>query len=120
MKISVASTLFLAASAIAGRSPQHVNKKLPERMRSEPAGLPAVSLDKRAATKKKQHIIPQNKNTTSTYQHSRCSSRPGSTHDDSCCGEAWTIMDNANTMQSMPLMAPRFLTLISILVSNMP
>jgi len=64
MKFSVASTLFLATSAIAGRSPQHVNKKLPERMRREPANLPAVGLDKRAATKKKHHIIPQNKNTT--------------------------------------------------------
>jgi carboxypeptidase D len=77
MKFSVASTLFLATSAIAGRSPQHVNKKLPERMRREPANLPAVGLDKRAATKKKHHIIPQNKNTTSTYQHSRCGSGPG-------------------------------------------
>jgi hypothetical protein len=71
MRISVVSTLLLATSAIAGRSPQHVNKKLPERMRREPAGLPAVGLDKRAATKKKHHIIPQNKNTTSMYQHSR-------------------------------------------------
>ncbi|KAI4730906.1 alpha/beta-hydrolase [Aureobasidium sp. EXF-10728] len=64
MKASVFSTLLLASSAIAGRSPQHVNKKLPERIRREPAGLPAVGLDKRAATKKKHHIIPQNKNTT--------------------------------------------------------
>ncbi|KAG9554964.1 alpha/beta-hydrolase, partial [Aureobasidium melanogenum] len=64
MKVSVVSTLLLASSAIAGRSPQHVNKKLPERMRREPAGLPAVGLDKRAATKKKHSIIPQNQNTT--------------------------------------------------------
>ncbi|KAH0337454.1 alpha/beta-hydrolase, partial [Aureobasidium melanogenum] len=64
MKVSVVSTLLLASSAIAGRSPQHVNKKLPERVRREPAGLPAVGLDKRAATKKKHHIIPQNQNTT--------------------------------------------------------
>ena len=78
MKISVASTLFLAASAIAGRSPQHVNKKLPERMRREPAGLPAVGLDKRTANKKKHHIIPQNKNTTSMCQHSGPRSGPKS------------------------------------------
>ncbi|KAI5273348.1 alpha/beta-hydrolase [Aureobasidium subglaciale] len=64
MKISVVSTLLLAAGAIAGRSAQHVNKKLPERMRSEPAGLPGVGLDKRTTTKKKQYIIPQNQNTT--------------------------------------------------------
>ena len=68
MKVSVLSTLLFAAGAIAGRSPQHVNKKLPERMRREPAGdFPAVGLDKRAASKKKKHIIPQNSNTTSTY-----------------------------------------------------
>lgn len=66
MKASLFSTLLLATSALAGRSPQHANKKLPERMRREPAaGLPPVGLDKRAASKKKQHIIPQNKNTTS-------------------------------------------------------
>jgi carboxypeptidase D len=68
MKVSVISTLLLAAGAIAGRSPQHVNKKLPERLRREPArGLPALSLDKRttASEKKKKHIIPQTHNTTS-------------------------------------------------------
>jgi hypothetical protein len=102
MRISVVSTLLLATSAIAGRSPQHVNKKLPERMRREPAGLPAVGLDKRAATIPDEFLDP------------------GFTYDDSGCGEAWAIMDHANEMQSMLSMAPRFPTSISILVSTMP
>lgn len=59
MKVSVLSTLLFAAGAIAGRSPQHVNKKLPERMRREPAGdFPAVGLDKRAASKEEEAHHP--------------------------------------------------------------
>ena len=99
MKISLVSTFLLATGVIA-RSPQHANKKLPERLRREPAGgLPPVGLEKRAS--KKHHILPQNKNTTSmAVTQRRRSSR----------------IDNS---QNMPSTAPRFLMLISTLARVM-
>lgn len=62
--LSALSACLLATGAVA-RSPQHVNKKLPERMRREPAGLPSPSqFQARSAQSKKPHIIAQNSNTT--------------------------------------------------------
>lgn len=60
--LSTLSACLLATGAVA-RDPQHVNKKLPERMRREPAGLPS-RFEGRRFEDEKSYIIPQTKNTT--------------------------------------------------------
>ncbi|GAB7356685.1 hypothetical protein MBLNU459_g7396t1 [Dothideomycetes sp. NU459] len=60
--ISTLTACLLATGAVA-RSPQHVNKKLPERVRREPANLPA-NIEERSTSSEAKYIIPQNKNTT--------------------------------------------------------
>lgn len=65
MRLSFFLTGCALAASVVARSPQHVNKKLPERLRREPETLPSAQgygqLHDKRDTK---YIIPQNANTT--------------------------------------------------------